>query len=97
MKSAGAEVHHYDVTNDDKLFAEFLKAQKSMGSLNTAAYSLKYCSGSDFPKYVSCIKAFSLNIYTHDITPLYTCSCPARRGQFSGKIKGGAGSWVTRL
>lgn len=37
MKSAGAEVHHYDVTNDDKLFAEFLKAQKSMGNLNTAA------------------------------------------------------------
>lgn len=37
MKSAGAEVHHYDVTNDDKLFAEFLKAQMSMGSLNTAA------------------------------------------------------------
>lgn len=40
MKSAGAEVHHYDVTNDDKLFAEFLKAQMSMGSLNTAAYIL---------------------------------------------------------
>lgn len=39
MKSAGAEVHHYDVTNDDKLFAEFLKAQMSMGSLNTAARS----------------------------------------------------------
>lgn len=39
MKSAGAEVHHYDVTNDDKLFAEFLKAQMSMGSLNTAAYT----------------------------------------------------------
>lgn len=38
MKSAGAEVHHYDVTNDDKLFAEFLKAQMSMGSLNTAAF-----------------------------------------------------------
>lgn len=37
MKSAGAEVHHYDVTNDDKLLAEFLKAQMSMGSLNTAA------------------------------------------------------------
>lgn len=46
MKSAGAEVHHYDVTNDDKLFAEFLKAQKSMGSLNTAAYFITlfiYC------------------------------------------------------
>uniref|UniRef100_K1Q3Q4 Uncharacterized protein n=1 Tax=Magallana gigas TaxID=29159 RepID=K1Q3Q4_MAGGI len=37
MKSAGAEVHHYDVTNDDKLFAEFLKSQMSLGSLNTAA------------------------------------------------------------
>lgn len=42
MKSAGAEVHHYDVTNDDKLFAEFLKAQMSMGSLNTAAGVVKY-------------------------------------------------------
>lgn len=37
MRSAGAEEHHYDLTNDDKLFAEFLKAQKSMGSPNTAA------------------------------------------------------------
>lgn len=42
MKSAGAEVHHYDVTNDDKLFAEFLKAQMSMGSLNTAACFLYF-------------------------------------------------------
>lgn len=42
MKSAGAEVHHYDVTNDDKLFAEFLKAQMSMGSLNTAAFLIYY-------------------------------------------------------
>lgn len=47
MKSAGPEVHRFDLTNDDKLFAEFLKAQKSMGSLNTAAqgtliFFLKY-------------------------------------------------------
>lgn len=64
-------------------------------SLSNTVY--KYCSASDFPKYVSCIKATPSNIFTHDITPLYTCSCPARRGQFSGKTKGGAGSLVTRL
>lgn len=52
MKSAGAEVHHYDVTNDDKLFAEFLKSQMSLGSLNTAAQvhhpELRSCTTPDF-------------------------------------------------
>lgn len=53
MKSAGAEVHHYDVTNDDKLFAEFLKAQMSMGSLNTAARSYVKAVHNDKAPYIT--------------------------------------------
>lgn len=60
MKSAGAEVHHYDVTNDDKLFAEFLKAQKSMGSLNTAATAQHQNPDHEYEDFP---KTYALNIH----------------------------------
>lgn len=37
MKSVEAEECYYDVTNHITFFAEFLKALKSVGSLNIAA------------------------------------------------------------